>query len=261
MPSKSSQDNLSRHSEDAFTPPLAMTNTASIMNPELFLSGLSPTQPSDVDIPPMSIPIGHTTTTANLLRMDQVKALLGEFPLELFISTESRRTVPPELSFSPHSVAEYELPRIDGVSTRSQVEAYFSLVHVEIPFLDRFKFLELYESLLVSGLQNNCESALCMVVFALGSAATEELDARSSHAAFWAPGAKYISSALQILIRESMLSLGTEVALPQGLVLASKYFGYLLRPLQSWKMIHMASTSIQYIYDRYVKYLGYFPIR
>ncbi|KAJ5169883.1 uncharacterized protein N7500_002666 [Penicillium coprophilum] len=208
--------------------------------------------PPEHDIPPMSIPIGHTTTTEYMLHMNKVKTLFGEFPPDLFIRAESKRHMPHQLSFVPGTITASQLPVLDEASTYLLVEAYFQHVHVEMPILDRDQFLGHYDHHIRAGLSVDCDSALCLAVLALGSAALEQTDPTKSSSPYWVPGAEFISPALQILMNEYLLSFCPTITLPQSLILISKYFGFLLRPLQSWKLIHMASTSIQYLNSRYV---------
>lgn len=205
---------------------------------------------SEHDIPPMSIPIGHTTTTEYMLHMNKVKTLLGEFPQDLFIRAESKRHVPHQLSFVPGTINVNQLPVLDEGSTYPLVEAYFKYVHIEIPILNKDQFLDLYDRHARLGLKVDCDSALCLAVLALGSAALEQIDTTKSKSPYWVPGADFISPALQILMNEYLLSFCPTITLPQSLILISKYFGFLLRPLQLWKLIHMASTSIQYLNSR-----------
>lgn len=208
--------------------------------------------PPEHDIPPMSIPIGHTTTTEYMLHMNKMKVLFGEFPPDLFIRAESNRQIPYQLSFVPGTITESQLPALDELSSYPLVEAYFRHVHVEMPILDKPQFLEIYHHHVRAGLKVDCDSALCLAILALGSAALEQVDPTKSKSPHWVPGADYISPALQILMNEYLLSFCPTITLPQSLILVSKYFGFLLRPLQSWKLIHMASTSIQYLNSRYV---------
>lgn len=199
----------------------------------------------------MSIPIGHTTTTEYMLHMNKMKFLFGDFPPDLFIRAESKREIPYQLSFVPGTITESQLPALDELSCYPLVEAYFRHVHIEMPILDKSQFLDIYHRHVQNGLKVDCESALCLAVLALGSAAIEQVDPQKSRSPHWVPGADHISPALQILMNEYLLSFCPTITLPQSLILVSKYFGFLLRPLQSWKLIHMASTSIQYLNSRY----------
>ncbi|KAJ5591610.1 uncharacterized protein N7459_001979 [Penicillium hispanicum] len=204
------------------------------------------------EIPPMSIPIGHTTTNETLLHLKTVKTLFGEFPRDVFLRTESTRHVPRSLSCVPYLIAEQDLPSLNEADVAPLVDAYFRHVHVEMPIVDRAEFLQTLQHYITSGPRIDCDFALCLVVLALGCASLEQIDPSKTASADWVPGAQYISPGLQILIREHASSFSFPVNLPRGLILASKYFGFLLRPLQSWKLVHMASTSIQYLNGRYI---------
>ncbi|CAI7572668.1 unnamed protein product [Penicillium glandicola] len=235
-------------------PPTMLISSPSRPNPadisQLISTNSTSFIPPEHDIPPMSIPIGHTTTTEYMLHMNRVKTLFGEFPPDLFIRAESKRHMPHQLSFVPGIITASQLPIIDEAITYPLVEAYFKYVHVEMPILDKDQFLGLYDHHIRAGLSVDCDSALCLAVIALGSAALEQVDPTKSSSPCWVPGADFISPALQILMNEYLLSFCPTVTLPQSLILISKYFGFLLRPLQSWKLVHMASTSIQYLNSR-----------
>ncbi|OQE43225.1 hypothetical protein PENCOP_c003G04729 [Penicillium coprophilum] len=136
--------------------------------------------PPEHDIPPMSIPIGHTTTTEYMLHMNKVKTLFGEFPPDLFIRAESKRHMPHQLSFVPGTITASQLPVLDEANTYLLVDAYFKHVHVEMPILDRDQFLGHYDHHLRAGLSVDCDSALCLAVLALGSAALEQTDPTKS---------------------------------------------------------------------------------
>jgi hypothetical protein len=118
------------------------------------------------------------------------------------------------------------------------------------PLLKRSSFMVLYHRLSRTRISVEPESALCLVVWALGAAATEQMNLTKSDPAHWTPGAEYLSPVIRILLSCYLDSLGTTIALPQALFLASKYFGYLLRPLQSWRFVHMASTNVQHLYTQ-----------
>jgi len=204
----------------------------------------------DVDLPPMTIPIGHSTTTESLLSSNNVKSLLGDFPRDIFMRSETKRSLPDNLSFGQGFGNLDDLPTIEPEITNSLVETYFENVHAEIPILHQGDFLNLYNKSLEVGLSNDVDSALCLVVLALGSIATTKLDMALDDPIQWAPGSDFMACALRILIRSFLTTFGTSVALPQALLLAAKYFGYLLLPLQSWRLVHMASTNIQHLWNQ-----------
>lgn len=132
--------------------------------------------------------------------MSKVRALLGEFPVDLFISTEANRAVPADLSFIPGNISDDNLPILDELDTAPLVRSFFDSVHPEVPILDEGPFLEMYHALARNGLRDDCNSALCMLVIALGSAVTADFDEVVSETGN-VPGAKYISPALRIVTR------------------------------------------------------------
>jgi hypothetical protein len=59
---------------------------------------------------PMIIPIGNSTTTGALLQFDEAKVLLGEFRKDIFTMVESKRPLPPELTFRIVNLGGMEPP-------------------------------------------------------------------------------------------------------------------------------------------------------
>ena len=194
----------------------------------------------------MTIPPGHLTTTGSLLVSEKLKTLLGDFPVDFFLDTETRRAVPDSLLFTNRPDSHTILPEVDAEVTGHLVEAFFSLVHSEHPILNKDSFSRSYRSVLENGLGRDLDSALCLVCFALGEVAQLMPTSLELTDTTWAPGAKYMSMALPALIDEFMGSFGTSIVLPQALYLAARYFGFLARPVQSWKLVHMASTNLQH---------------
>lgn len=207
----------------------------------------------DDELSAMIMPIAHSTKTADLLLVEKTKSLIGGFPPDVFLDAEASRYVPKELSLSNEPIQLEELPQLEFDGVYPLVEIYFSTFHVETPVLDHADFLASFRRILSMGLDMSSDSALCLIVLALGSVAAENLLTGSSNLSTWVPGAKYIGPALQIITKEYLTTFGTELTLPLALFLASKYFGYLLRPLQSWRLAHMASTNIQQLFSRYVR--------
>lgn len=88
-------------------------------------------------------------------------------------------------------------------------------------------------------------SALICVILALGSAVTASADE------VLGAGEAHISAALGILSRHYLCSWCADISLAQALLLVARFFGYRMEPLQSWKLVHMASTTVQqYFYLR-----------
>jgi hypothetical protein len=194
----------------------------------------------------MTIPRGHLTTTGNLLVSEKLKALLGDFPVDIFLDTETKRSVPSALMTTNSADPNTTLPEMNGRNTDRLIESFFSSVHSENPILNKEEFLRLYRSVLETGLRLDLDSALCLVCFALGEVVQDIPNPAALLDPNWAPGAGYMSTALPVLIHEFMGSFGTSVVLHQALYLAARYFGFLARPLQSWRFVHMASTHLQH---------------
>ncbi|KAK2744637.1 hypothetical protein FQN57_004242 [Myotisia sp. PD_48] len=195
------------------------------------------------DLPLFAIPQKHLTSTNSLLGLPTVKALVGEFPADFFFRLESQRLSPAGWVSGPK-----DLPFLNRDVTDLLVTTFFSVVHPCHPILDREEFFSLYEGVLANGLHLNLESALCLVVLALGVVASQPPGADTRNGD-WAPGMEYFQPALQILVSESTCSFGSSLLLPQGLIFGGVYFAYLTQPLHSWKLIHLASTNTQLLFS------------
>lgn len=208
--------------------------------------GTSPnvTDASNVDLPPFTIPPKHVTSTNSLLALPMVTSLVGEFPDDLFFRIESQRQPPGGYVPSASS-----MPYLDRDVTDLLVATFFSIVHPCHPILDREEFFVAYENVLTKGLDFSLGSALCLIVFALGVVASqpEGVDATTGH---WEPGMEYFQPALHIIISEATLSFRSGLLLPQALIFGGVYFAYLAHPLQSWRLIHLASTNVQLLLSR-----------
>jgi hypothetical protein len=184
----------------------------------------------------LSIPRAHATTTASLLSMPEVRALLGVFPPGLFMDRE--------ISISNSFFGSTSLPPLDAESDRL-VEVFFTHVHLETPILDEEPFRSTYVAARQNHSSDEVTSALIYVILSLASAviaSTEEV---------LGAGEAYISAALGILSRHYLCSWRADISLAQALLLAARFFGYRMQPLQSWKLVHMASTTVQqYFYLR-----------
>lgn len=197
----------------------------------------------------MTIPVGHCTTTASLLSLDAVRAILGDFPDDVFVRTEEGRRLPPELRVSGPPISIDDLPPLDPLQAEGLVESYFDHSHGEAPILDRGEIFDLHHRLQQTRLGLDVESALYLSVLALGCAYASHAAPRI-HGSSPPPGAEYFVPALRILVPEYLESYGSSLMLSQGLLLAARYFAFFLCPLQSWKLVHMASTDIQHQISR-----------
>lgn len=198
------------------------------------------------ELPPLTIPIQHNTSSSYLLCLPEMKALIGEYPIDLFFLLESRNQLPTELAFNGW------LTPLPPVQTDKEVmdylvSAFFSGPFLCHPILDHDTFQGIYSRFLDTGVDSSIESALCLVVFALGSASLLPM---GSHNPTTPPGMDYMQSAMPILLSLSSWSVSWNILLPQALVLASVYFAYIVRPLQSWRLVYSASTILKFKLSR-----------
>lgn len=133
--------------------------------------------------------------------------------------------------------------RIQREITDQLVSVFFSIVHPNHPILDPKDFNASYESFLNTGFDYNLESILCMVVLALGAVAAASPDSEVFKTS--PPGMEYMQYAMPKLLSLSAWSFSSNMLAAQALVLASVYFAYIVRPLQSWRLIYSASTLLQ----------------
>lgn len=198
-------------------------------------------------MPPLTIPAKHNTSSNYLLTLPEMKALVGEYPPNIFFTLESRNLLPPELSFNG-LLSPVPPPLIDRDVTDYHVSVFFTVVHPSHPILDPDVFASVYDSFLERGADNSIESALCLVVIALGASAisSDSPDIHSNHP----PGMQYMQAALPILMSLSEWTFEWHIFLPQALVLASVYFAYIARPLHSWRLVYSACTIIQFKISR-----------
>lgn len=197
---------------------------------------------SEPNLPPLTIPIKHKTSSSYLLSLPAMKALIGDYPDDLFFLLESRNRLPPELSFEdwpPRPEIEIRRDVADEL-----VSTFFSSAHHNHPILDQDEFQEVYSRFLETGPDPSIASALCMVIFALGTVASSHPDQEQFSTS--PPGMQYMQHAMPTLISQSSWSFSYSLLLPQALVLASVYFAYIVRPLQSWRLIYSASTILQF---------------
>ncbi|KAJ5159331.1 Transcription factor [Penicillium coprophilum] len=201
------------------------------------------TQSNLPELPPLTIPVKHKTSSSYLLSLPPVKSLIGEYPTDVFFQLESRAHLPPELSCEtwPTPIPSIEIER--DLAT-NLVSTFFASAHHAHPILDPGGFEDIFSRFLENGPDSSIASALCMVVLALGAVAASRPD---THAFLHSPpGMAYIQHALPTLLSQSAWSFSCCLMLPQALVLASVYFAYIVRPLQSWRLIYSATTLIQF---------------
>lgn len=201
-------------------------------------------------LPPLTIPVKHKTSSTYLLGLPAMKALIGEYPSDLFFLLESRKPLPPELSFDTWPGPETPMS-IDPSVASNLVASFFSSAHHNHPILDQHEFELIFSQFLKTGPDGSIASALCMVVFALGEVVASTPESHNFSQS--PPGMHYIRYAMPTLITHSSWSFSSSLLLPQALVLASVYFAYIVRPLQSWRLIYSASTILQFKLSGYVQ--------
>jgi hypothetical protein len=208
---------------------------------------------ADPELAPLTIPVGHKTSSNYLLRLPAMKQLIGEYPADLFFLLESRNPLPPEMPVQPTAAPLNPLTpaELDKDMLDCLVSAFFSQVYHCHPIFDKDEFHRIYQAFLDNYYADpwSIESVLCLVVFALGAATLAPPGALGFQAT--PPGMTYMQAALPTLISMSSWSVSYSLLLPQALVLASVYFAYIIRPLQSWRLVYSASSLLQFKLCRY----------
>ena len=201
--------------------------------------------------PSISIPLGHQTSVSNVLKLPQLRPLLGEYPEEFFFKVEAKR---------PRSAAAREMMcstafslqdefRIDKELGDAYLQSYLSRVHPYHPFIDAEDVVFHYEN--VMGREDrkfdfDNPSALVLAILSLGATVTDPIDRNEKERT----GELLFQRALKILFTSWTFTFDGDVLISQALVLCALYFTYTVEPLMAWRLIHMASTSIQQLLSR-----------
>lgn len=196
-----------------------------------------------LDDAPITIPIGHHTSTGSMFALEPVRRLVGDFPRDFFYQVETCRPSIPELG-SRHDLS-FLLASVDfiGSATDGLVSSYFIHINSAFPILDRTSFNDLFQRTLRGNQCESIDAAVCLVVLALGKLASiESEDASSTNLSY---GLEYFIPAYQMLTTQWVTSFGTDLSLPTGLVLSAIYMSCLARPLLAWKLVYMASSKLQ----------------
>ncbi len=208
---------------------------------------------ADPELAPLTIPVGHKTSSNYLLRLPAMQQLIGEYPADLFFLLESRNPLPPEMPVHPTTAPMNSLTpaELDKAVLDCYVTAFFSQAYHCHPILDKDEFHRIYQHFRDNYYADpwSIESVLCLVVFAMGAASMAPRGAQGFQDS--PPGMVYMQAALPTLISMSSWSVSYSLLLPQALVLASVYFAYIIRPLQSWRLVYSASSLLQFKLCRY----------
>lgn len=207
----------------------------------------SPGQDEDV-APSITIPLGHQTSTSNILILPQLRSLLGDYPEEFFFKVEASRprAAAARSMMGPEGHRLHEEFHIERSDADAYFESYLARVHPYHPFLDRHDVIMHYEEYMNRGLGFDDPSALVLALLALGATVTDPIDKKDEDRS----GEGFIQKALKIAFASWTFAFSGDVLISQTLVLCALYFTYTVEPLMSWRLIHMASTSIQQLLSR-----------
>lgn len=243
-----SPNNLS----DSFNSPSNIQNTNHVLTSPAF-TPISRDIPPPVDVQmrydstedgPLLIPLGHQTPTGNLLTLDKIKRLIGEYPQDYFLLLESDRQLPPLIPRESYTamVARLNLHR---VITDFLMTSFFTHIHSQFPVIERKTFLETFEKFLQPGQKPSISAALCLMTLALGEICANPSSNFEIELTEVGNGTDYFAHAYSILASMEMAPFSRDLAVPLAFFYASLYFRYRCRPLQAWRSIHSASTAVQ----------------
>ncbi|KAI8717574.1 Zn(2)-C6 fungal-type domain-containing protein [Fusarium sp. LHS14.1] len=223
----------------------------------------------DENLPPITIPPKHRTSASHLLLLPQIARVAGDYPEDYFFGLENARPRTATADFllegSTNSLAEH--PDIDKSSWDFYVDVFFDIVQPFHPFLNDHELKAQCEEVRSQGFGSDPKSALVMAVLALSSTVSAPVGvtprqgdsspmdvSRStspeSSNADSPIGTTLMQRALRILFASWMVSFGGDVVMSQALLLCALYFTYTVDPLMAWRLVHMASTSIQQVLNR-----------
>ncbi|KAI6779786.1 uncharacterized protein J7T54_003708 [Emericellopsis cladophorae] len=193
----------------------------------------------DNDGPPITIPLGHQTSTSNLLMMPQCRALLGEYPEEFFFKVEMNR--PRAWAVRTMMVSDLDnladTVKVRWVDGTQFLESYLKRVHPFHPFLDRDEVREIYEDTMHKGIGIDNSSALVLTILALGATVSDAVDLKPE----LRTGEAFIQQALKILFASWTFNFSGDVIVSQALSLCS---------LDILAEFHQPRNGIELLVDR-----------
>ncbi|KAL7931945.1 hypothetical protein V8C35DRAFT_105494 [Trichoderma chlorosporum] len=208
--------------------------------------GMSGSGGGDDDVPPITIPLGHQTSTSSLLTLPQMRPLVGDYPEDFIFRVEDNRSPSAAMDFMSTSGLHDEGEHINRTVADDYLSSFLALVHAFHPLFDRDVLLASYEEAMKEGLGFDARSGVILAVLALGATASDAIDhGKNGHT-----GDACMARALRILVPAWTLSFSGNIQLSQGLILCALYFTYVVQPLTAWRLIHMASTSVQQLLIR-----------
>ncbi|UKZ78568.1 hypothetical protein TrVFT333_006314 [Trichoderma virens FT-333] len=200
------------------------------------------------EVPPITIPLGHQTSTNSLLTLPQMRPLVGDYLEDFFFRIEESRAPPLAMDFMATCRLD-NTKHLDRAVTDDYLSSFLALVHAFHPIFDRDDLILNYEVVMREGLSSDIRSALILAILALGATASDAID----HGENENTGDACMQRALRLLMPAWTVSYSGNIQLSQGLILCALYFTYVVQPLTAWRLIHMASTSIQQLLIRRCK--------
>ncbi|KAJ5697463.1 transcriptional regulator family: Fungal Specific TF [Penicillium malachiteum] len=256
LSSNASPDTSSSHSQT----PSHINSTASFVASPVYTSFAREIPPSvdvrlryDNEDGPLLIPLGHQTPTGNLLTLDKIKRLIGEYPQDYFLFLESERELQPLTPRVSYAALIDKLNQHREIAD-FLVSSFFNNIHSQFPILEQKTFLATFEKFLRPNQKPDMSAALCLMTLALGEICTNPSATFDIESSEFGNGTDYFAHGYQILTTVETAPFSRDLAVPLGFFYASLYFRYRSRPLQAWRSIHSASTSVQlmlsYLQDR-----------
>ncbi|KKP06205.1 hypothetical protein THAR02_01718 [Trichoderma harzianum] len=167
------------------------------------------------DVPPITIPLGHQTSTSNLLTLPQMRPLVGDYPEDFIFRVEESRSPSAAMDFMTAPGLQDEEKQIDRTVMDDYLSSFLALVHACHPIFDRDVLLANYEAAMREGLGSDVRSGMILAILALGATAADAIDNGDNGNT----GDACMQRALRILVPAWTLSFSGNIQLTQGLIL------------------------------------------
>ncbi|KAJ5140272.1 hypothetical protein N7448_003680 [Penicillium atrosanguineum] len=197
---------------------------------------------------PLLIPLGHQTPTGNLLGLERIRNLIGDYSQDFFLSLESERSLRPLAPQVPYS-AILEKLNANRETTDFLIFSFCNYVYPHFPILERESLHEMFETFLQSSEGRTSSDALCLIFLALGEICSTAVNVYDTESQTESNGTEYFTHAYQILATEGLTLFSRDVKVPLTYFFGSIYFRYRGRALEAWEMIHAASSGVQLMFS------------
>lgn len=195
------------------------------------------------------------------------------YPRTYFFDIETHHPLPPQLDLiyspglvpailPPHVLAASHPTVLDGL-----VRNYFAYVHPSAPLFSAAQFRQWSSKVYEQGPDDSIGTAICLIVWALGSLATPSppgrnnvAPSRSSSSSSPSPdpsaqrhqqaerdrfALSLFQPAMKIILHHTLWEFGpASLDICQALLLAASYFSHVGRPLHNARMVHLASRKL-----------------